>query len=549
MKLEEYKQLFLSEAGEIIDGLNHALIGLEKDPENPALLREVFRLSHTFKSMAQSMGYEEITKLTHSMENALAVVRSDTQIADKEIVGLLFESVDTLSDLTENLQEDASRRIETEPLIHRFKAITHGAADDSGELKKDKPREKKRPSLSKDEVQTVRIPLARLDSLMELAGELVINRIRLDQIARTIDDPVLNEVVSQMSKLTSRLQEQMMETRLVPLDYIFAPYARLVRDMAVSQEKMVDLIIEGGQIGMDRSIQDEINETLLHILKNAVTHGIESPEEREGKKKPRRGKIKLVARRKRSFVDIELSDDGRGISVKEISDFAIKKGIVTMKELSSLSREDVVMLITSHGYSKAKKVTEAAGRGVGLNAARVKVESYGGTFNIDTRPDAGTTFTIRLPMTLAIVQTMLVGIGDETYCIPLSFIMEAIKVPKQEIKTMEGKEVISHRDGVLPLIRLRETLGFSSSKFEAANTTNRRGNRGISVVIVETGSRRAGLAVDRLLGQQDTVIKPLSGILAAIRGASGATILETGKVALVVDVGSLLGSGEYDGNK
>jgi two-component system chemotaxis sensor kinase CheA len=313
-----------------------------------------------------------------------------------------------------------------------------------------------------------------------------------------------------------------------------------MRDIAADQNKEVDLIVEGSNIGLDRSIQDEINEPLLHLLKNAVTHGIEEPEERERLNKPRRGQIKLLARRERNFVVMEFSDDGRGIDIEEIRKVALNRRIVTREELSALTPKEVVMLITYPGYSRAKKVTEAAGRGVGLNASRIKVESFGGTLDIDSRPNGGTTFRIKLPLTMATVQAMLVGVAEETYCIPLSYIAETIKVSGQEIKTIEHHEVISYRDSVLPLLRLREKLGFSTSRFQppASDTLNRMS--AMRVVVVEGGSKKAGLAVDSLLGQQDVVVKPLTGILKEIKGISGATILGTGKAALIVDVPSLL---------
>jgi two-component system chemotaxis sensor kinase CheA len=332
----------------------------------------------------------------------------------------------------------------------------------------------------------------------------------------------------------------MMEVRLVPLEYIFAPYPRMVRDIAVGQKKEVDFLIDGGHIGLDRSIQDEINEPLLHLLKNAVIHGIEGPQERERLKKTRRGKIKLSARRERNFVIIELSDDGRGMDIEEIKKVAIQTGIITAEDLSALGPKEVIMLITYPGYSRAKKVTEAAGRGVGLNASRTKAESLGGTFDIDTKPNEGTTFSIKLPLTMAIAQAMLVRIEDETYCIPLSYIAETIKVSPQDIKTMGHNEMISYRDTALPLIRVREKFGFPSSRAQSSVSDLPTGTAAIPVVVVEGGTKKAGLIVDSFLGQQDVVIKPLTGLLKEIKGASGATILGTGKPSLIMDVGSLL---------
>ena len=544
MKISEYKQLFLSEAREILSSLNNVLVDLEKEPANTALLNELFRQSHNLKSMAQSMGYEGIAKLTHSMETTLALLRSGGVTLKRNIVDLLFKSLDALGELIQERAKGKAEKVKVAPLVERFEEIASAVPKEMR-----KPVGKKRPQLKPDdvdssapssgEVQTVRVPLTQLDDLMDLTGELAINRIRLSQIAQAIDDSALKETVAQLSRLTSQLQDQMMQVRLVPLEYIFTPYPRMARDLAVDQKKEVDFVIEGGHIGLDRSIQDEINEPLLHLLKNAVTHGIEEPQERERLKKPRRGKIKLTASRERNFVVIELSDDGRGMGVEEIKKVALQTGIITAKELSALSPEEVIMLITRPGYSGAKKVTEAAGRGVGLNASKIKAESLGGTLDIDTKPNQGATFVIKLPLTMAIAQAMLVGIAGQTYCIPLSYIAETIKISQLQIKTMEHREVISYRDTVLPLVRLRGKFGFQSSKLQSpvADVPN---GPAIPVVVVEGKTRKVGLVVDSFLGQQEVVIKPLTGILKEIKGASGATVLGTGKPALVMDVGSLL---------
>lgn len=259
---------------------------------------------------------------------------------------------------------------------------------------------------------------------------------------------------------------------------------------------------------------------------------------RERLKKQRRGKIKLTAKRERNFVLIKLSDDGQGIDIDEIRAIALKSGIITKEELSTLSPKEAVMLITYPGFSKAKKVTEAAGRGVGLNASRIKVESFGGTLDIGTRTNQGTVFSIKLPLTMATVQAMLVGVADEAYCIPLSYIAETIKVSPQDIKTIEHHEVISYRETVLPLLRLAEKFGFAASRSQPPASDNSSRIPSMPVVVVEGGSKKADLVVESLLGQQEAIIKPLTGILKGIKGASGTTILGTGKVALIVDVPS-----------
>ena len=297
MKISEYKQLFLSEAQEILNSLNNVLVSFEKEPANTNLLHELFRLSHTLKSMAQSMEYEKISKLTHSMETTLALLRSEKLKAEKGTVELLFKSVDALSDLVEEVKTGKTKKVNVAPLVERYDEITPDVPKRTPaeeKMPESRPDDTDRSPSSLSEAKTVRVPLAQLDSLMDLTGELAINRGRLAQLAQNIENSALEEALAQMSKLTSQLQEQMLLTRLVPLDNVFAPYPRMVRNMSVEQKKEVDFQIEGSHIGLDRGIQDEINEPLLHLLKNAVTHGIEEPAERtqEGEDKARRKKRK-----------------------------------------------------------------------------------------------------------------------------------------------------------------------------------------------------------------------------------------------------------------
>jgi len=545
MQISEYKQLFLSEAREILNAMNKVLVDLEKNPTNGELLNELFRQSHTLKSMAQSMGYERISELTHAMETTLALLRSGESKLQKDMVNVLFASLDMLDDLIKGKAHGEGERIDVVPLVAQFEEIAASVPPErimavcTNERKHLQDKTKEMPAPVRD-VQAVRVPLTQLDDLMDLTGELAISRIRLTQIAKTIDNAALEETLADLSRLTSRLQDQMMQVRLVPLEYIFSPYPRMIRDIAVHQNKEVDFVVEGGDIGLDRSIQDEITEPLLHLLKNAVTHGIEEPQEREKLKKPKQGKIKLAARREKNNVIVELSDDGRGMDIREIQKVALEKGIVTDTELATLSSQELIMLTTRPGYSRVKEVTEAAGRGVGLNAAKLKIESLGGTMDIDTRINEGSVFSATLPLTMAVAQALLVEVTDQTYCIPLAYINETLKISPYQIKTVEHHQVMSYRDDVLPLVRLNGRVDVVSSEMSNTVTDIKRQKTTISVVVIEAGGKKAGLVVDRFLGQQEIVIKPLTGLLKEVRCASAATILGTGKPSLILDVASLL---------
>ncbi len=530
MKISEYKQLFLNEAREILDSANNVLVALEKDPSNMALLNDLFRYSHTLKSMAQSMEYQDIARLTHAMETVLSLFKTGELKADMDTVTLLFEALDGVGILIDAVRGGETKSVKVTSLVNRFERIssTHSRTYTKGRKKN---ADEHSAHVSLTEAQSVRVQLTHLDDLMDIAGELSISGPRLTRMAETIGNNSLEQAVNEMATLISRLQGQMLHVRLVPLEYIFTPYSRMVRDMAADEGKEIDLVIEGSHIGMDRSIQAEINGSLLHLLKNAVAHGIEDPEERKKQEKPGRGKVTLAARREGDFVVIELSDDGRGIDIKDVRRIALARNVVTPEDISNLSPEETVMLVTQPGYTGTEKVTESAGRGVGMNAVRIKVESFGGTLTIDTRPNRGTTFIIKLPLSMAVVQVMLVGVADETYCIPLSHIAETIKVSRRTVRTMEQNPVIPYRDTVLPLLDLGERLGFGRG-----NGRKMKGDGRISVVVVEVGRKMAGLVVDNFLGQQEAVVKPLAGLLREIDWASGATILGTGMVAFILDV-------------
>ena len=531
MKMAEYQQLFLSESQEILHRLNTVLVELEKSPADTALLNELFRGSHTLKGMAQSMGYDDIAHLTHSMESALALVRNGTINADSRTVGLVFESLDALTLLIETVRSGKAHGLDICELAERFEEM-HESVHAGRRATEERPaRSPASPAVPHTEAQAVRVPLEQLDGLVDLVGELAVGGIRLGEIAGTVGNKSLDDTVATLSRLTSQLQAQTRQLRLVPLEYILTPYPRLVRDIAAEQAKEVDLVIEGQDIGLDRSVQDQINEPLLHLMKNAVAHGIEVPAERDRAGKPRRGTIRLAVRREKDHVVLELSDDGAGIRLEDVRETLIRKGLRTEEELSTLNPEETLLLITSPGCSGAREVTEAAGRGVGTNAVRTKVESLGGSLLIDTNPGEGTMFTVRLPLTVSIIQALLVAVGEETHCIPLSYVIETVKIPHEEVHSVLGQRTISYRGAVLPLVELQSQFGAPRAQ---------PGERMVPAVIVEAGTRKAAVEVGRLLGQREIVVKPLSGILRDIKGASGSTILSSGKVALIIDVPWLL---------
>jgi two-component system chemotaxis sensor kinase CheA len=385
------------------------------------------------------------------------------------------------------------------------------------------------PATAVRQARSVRIDLRRLDNLMNLIGELVITRGRLSQLSATLNDAALAETVAQTSRLVADLQDEIMTSRMVPVWQVFDRFPRLVRDAARSVGKSVDFAIEGKEVELDRSMLDEVGDPIVHLLRNAVDHGIEAPEVRLLAGKPEQGRLTLSALRDRSAVAIRVTDDGKGIDRERVLRRAIESGIVEATR-TELSDEELLRIIARAGFSTAETVTDLSGRGVGIDAVYNRVRSLGGSVDIRTAPGVGTTVTLRLPLTLAIVRSLLARIGDETYAVPMTHVSETVELQPAIVRALKGKEVLMLREEVLPVLRLRRLVGFEGPP-----------KRGLEqVVVVELAERRAALVVDELIGQQEIVVKQFDGVKDGLALFGGATILGDGAPALIIDVSSLL---------
>jgi len=377
----------------------------------------------------------------------------------------------------------------------------------------------------------VRIDLRRLDSLMNLIGELVITRGRLLQIATGLDDPALADSVTQASRLIGDLRDEIMTSRMVPVWQVFDRFPRLVRDASRSLGKRIEFTIEGKDIELDRSMLDEIGDPIVHLLRNAIDHGIETPEERAAAGKAAAGKLRLSAERDRSAVVIRVSDDGRGIDRERVLARAKLSGLVDSSK-TSLSDDELLRLIARPGFSTAEKVTDLSGRGVGIDAVYTRVRALGGAVDIRSHPGQGTTATLRLPLTLAIVRALLARAANEVYAIPLTHVSETVELQPAALRTLQGREVLVLRSDVLPVLRLRALVGLPRREAVMAGQPNEQ------VVIIDLPDRRIGLVVDELAGQQEIVVKQFDGVKDGLSFFGGATILGNGSPALIVDVSS-----------
>jgi two-component system chemotaxis sensor kinase CheA len=390
--------------------------------------------------------------------------------------------------------------------------------------------------------QTIRVDIERLDLLLNLVGELVINRTRISDIATTLGRELtsgtdremaglakdLTESSALLARTTNEIQESIMKVRMVPIGQVFDRFPRTVRDLAKARGKEIRLEIAGADTDLDKTIVDEVGEPLMHLIRNCVDHGIESPAVRESRGKPRHGTIKLNAYHEGNQVILEISDDGAGIDLQRVREKAIRNGLID--ETDRLSDREIVELIFTPGFSTADQVTDVSGRGVGMDVVKKNILRLKGVFDVDSVQGEGTTFTMKMPLTLAIIQALMVRVAEELYAIPLDAVIESQRIDAAELRTVHGSEVITLRGHVVPLIRVGEFF-----RLEAPRDPDK-----VMIVIVGLQGRQVGLVVDSFQGEQEIVIKPLSDVIGRIPGISGATILGNGSISLIIDVHSLV---------
>ncbi|RKX52386.1 MAG: chemotaxis protein CheA [Thermotoga sp.] len=423
-------------------------------------------------------------------------------ISEIEGVDVLEVKKDTLLAETEEIRKKVSAGA---------KKVSKGTAEKLGEHKV---------------TQTVRVNIEKLDTLMNLMGELVINRSRIDEIAKRYDIKDVDESLSQLTRITLDLQNVVMKIRMVPVDYVFSRFPRVVRDLQRKLNKEVDFVIEGKDTELDRTVVDEIGDPLLHLIRNAIGHGIESANERIKKGKSPKGLLKLMARHEGNNVIIEVQDDGRGMDVEKIREKAIKTGLVAEPAAAQMSEKEILNFIFVPGFSTSGGADQISGRGVGMDVVKDKIESLSGAVEIETAKDKGTTVRIKLPLTLAIIQALMVTLNGYKYAIPLANVDSTLTIRLEDVQKIQEQEVIVVRGEVLPIIHLAKFLGIPEQ-----NEVQKE----YPVVLVRIGTNKIGIVVDELLGQMDIVIKSLGKLIKGIKEISGASILGDGSIALIVD--------------
>jgi len=683
MEMNQYLDIFLDESREHLQSINENLLELEKDPTNLSIVNEIFRSAHTLKGMSATMGYEDLAKLTHKMENVLDGIRNNKIKVTSNLLDIVFQSIDDLEAMVGSISSGGDGKRDVHEIVRLLAEIENGGVvareeiaataeatisnlqydeyeitvlqeskeqgfeivelkvelstncllkaarsymvfetlEQNGEVIKSNPtvekieeeqfanfffvtyitknniEEIKQKLLNISEIEnveftnvdldslissrnvdqndsseeskvteetnaneeiakensekdaqikeqssktkttqqntkTIRVNIERLDILMNLFEELVIDRGRLEQLSRELNHGELQETVERMTRVSSDLQNIILNMRMIPIDTVFNRFPRMVRQLAKDLNKKIDLQIIGAETELDRTVIDEIGDPLVHLIRNALDHGIEKPEIRVQKGKPETGTVELNAYHSGNHVFIEVKEDGAGISSEKILDKAISKKVITKQAASSLTEQQIFDLIFASGFSTAEKISDVSGRGVGLDVVKSKIEALGGSVTVTSELGRGTTFSIQLPLTLSIISVMLVELQDEKYAIPLSSIIETAYVKKSDILSAHNQKVIDFRGKVVPLLFLNDLFNVPNSEGQVED--------GYSIVIVRKGEKLAGLVVDSFIGQQEIVLKSLGNYLTNVFAISGATILGDGQVALIIDCNALI---------
>ncbi|MCC9165543.1 chemotaxis protein CheA [Pontibacter harenae] len=528
---EEYKEIFVAEALEYYDALNRHISELERKPQDDQILAEVFRLLHNLKANAKAIGYLQISDVSHKLETAFSLIRNRELTFSDEVVTVLFDGIDLLGELIHNI--DNENYGEADPvLLRNLDIIVDNLSDSTIELAKvQKYNTSKNLSLS----DLIYIQIKKLDHLMNLVGELMIDRDRIISISRELNNDELQNVSSHLYRITEDLQYSVMDARLVSIGTLFNKFPRIVRDIAAAEHKEVDLELAGQDIQIDRNILQIMTDSLLHLMRNAISHGLEKPEEREKKGKPRAGRVSLTAQNDRENVLIRFSDDGKGIDLKQVKNTAIERQLVTADVANDLSEVDALSLLFEPGFSTAKEVTEFSGRGVGLDVVKNAIDSIGGRISIDSKQGKGTTFTLRLPTSIAVKGALLFEVDEIFYAIPLIHTEQVVSLDKDELHEVGSALVTDILGETVTVVYLHELLNADPSDMRLGDKRRLKGQVQ-NIIIVSYNNRKLGLIVDKLYRQQDIVVKPLRKPLDTIDLYGGVTLLGTGKVCLVLDV-------------
>ncbi len=549
--LNQMAQDFLDESREHLDHLNLDLVRLEENPEDEALINEIFRTVHTLKGGAAFVGMDGIKVLSHKMEEVFGAIRSGNLKVSPAIIDTMLEAMEVLNVLRDlAVAKDTSvfdtTRIELELMGILSEVPLKYSGPQAGEevpatiaevpVSSDSGVEKQRtesilPNTALGS-QTIRVITEKLDVLINLVGEMITARNRLKGISDLLRNDELSGIASTIERLTGQLHTAVMSVRMVPIERLFIKFPGVVRNLARQQNKQIDLIIEGEETELDKTVLEQMYDPLVHLLRNAVDHGIESPEVREKLGKRPAGRIWLLSRYEKGGVLIEVADDGGGIDPEKIREVAVSKGLLSQEEARLMSDDLAIRFMFTPGFSTSLKVSEVSGRGVGMDVVRENVQRLRGVLDVETAVGKGTVIRIQLPLTLAILDVLLVKVAGLTYAFQLNMVSETMLIDASEISAIEKNEVIFVRGKALPLKRLGALLKCAPLCGSLHSP--------IPVVIVRLAEKKIAIAVDELLGKQEVVMKSIGDYLGHVEGIEGASVLADGSVTLIVDVEAAL---------
>jgi len=552
---------FITEAYEHIESSETGLLDLEAKPDDNEVINQIFRAFHTIKGMAGFLNLTEIGSLAHSAENLLDLARNGKLALTGNNMDVIFESIDLLKKMIGTLKQavENGKAVNNEECLAALLAKLEASAqerdveiaintprgeDDDKKIdailedKKDDPKtgytavqnNVNRKAHASDE--KIKVSTNRLDNLINMTGELVIAQLMVSEQAngKLSTDHELNRKIGHQGKIIRELQELSMSMRMVPIASVFHKMARLARDLSQKANKDINFVTSGEETELDRNIVDKIADPLVHMVRNSADHGIESAEERSKAGKDREGRIELRAFHQAGNIVIEIEDDGKGLDKELILNKAIENGVVEAGQ--DLSDEEIFKLVFHAGLSTAKKITSVSGRGVGMDVVKKNIEALRGKIEISSMPGKGSTFTIRLPLTLAIIDGQVVTIGNDRYIIPINSIVRTLRPEAKQISSVQNRgEMVIERGKLLPLVRLYKLFGATPTTEDPTESL---------LVIVEEDNKKCCLLVDELLGQQQVVIKSLGDSLAGAKGVSGGAIMGDGKISLILDVPGLI---------
>ena len=595
--------VFAAETKEHLENLNKGILTLEKKQENADLVHELMREAHNLKGAAGTLGFTEIKEISHRIEDVLIAVRDRRLQFDSSAADKIFSGLDAIKELLEGIVDGKANKIDLSALLRKITVDFDSSQkkekqeDPSEKAQDDSPAPDEEDQEGTDQQHSassveefVRVPLSRINKLLNLGGELVINKIKSTQKIRTfkrslkvakelqarlshlseqikqIDTPKvpsdlletlhhcngaaerIKEEILTMSEeilrggthidpIVDELQEQLKHVRMLPCSTLFMGFPRLVRDLALTQGKEVELRMEGEETELDKKVLEEIKEPLMHILRNAVDHGIEPLEERVAQGKPRTATIRLTALQRGANVIVEIRDDGRGVDAERIKEIVLAKGLGKPNDIERMSEKELLSFVFKTGFSTSRFITDVSGRGIGMDVVKSRVEKLKGRVDLTSEKGKGTVIIMEIPLTIAIIHVLLVKEQEKTFAIPLGAVDEVAKVPTSEIRSVENKMAFQLRGHIVPIVKLYETLGMPSishSKKPKETVTN--------VIIISSLNERVGFIVDGLLGKEEIYFKNLGPHLGRLRNVSGGTVLGTGEVIVILDPADLVQS-------